>query len=93
MLLFPAVAAIKHIVKAVDFDKKMLLLATQLAHEADLKTLLLHVLEALLDTVKMQRFAETYVECIILVRCIVRLLLRLLKQPGANQSVILLLLI
>lgn len=72
-------------VKAIDFDKKLLLLATQLAHEADMKFLLLHVLEALLDAVRTKRLAEAQAESIVLVRCIIRVVLRLLKQPGVNQ--------
>ena len=71
--------------KASDFDKKMLLLATQMAHEADLKSLLLTILEALLKNVQSQPMAESDAEAVVLIRCIVRLILKLMKQVTADQ--------
>jgi hypothetical protein len=38
-------------VKASDFDRRMLLLAVQVAHESKQKSLLLSILRALFDTV------------------------------------------
>lgn len=77
--------AIEGMVKASDFDRRMLLLATQLAHESDLKLLLLTVLEALLKNVRLNPMAETEAEAVVLIRCIVRLVLKLMRQPTADQ--------
>ncbi|TDL22344.1 hypothetical protein BD410DRAFT_821261 [Rickenella mellea] len=81
-----AVRAIEDMVKASDFDRKMLLLATQLSHEADMKTLLLACLETLLRTLKLQSAPDTENEAVILIRCIIRLVLGLLKQPATDQT-------
>jgi len=83
-----ATRAIKDMVNASDFDRKMLLLATQMAHEMDLKRLLLSVLEALLQTLKDEASIETEVEAITVIRCLVRLVLKLLCEPGANRKVL-----
>lgn len=80
-----AIRAVEDMVKAPDFDRKMLLLATSLAHEADMKSLLLAVLEALLTTLKMQGAVDAENEAVVLIRCIIRLVLGLVKQPGADQ--------
>ena len=66
-------------VKAANFDRKMLLVATQLAHETDLKRVLLVSLEALLDTVHSHGSGDTDVEAILFARCIIRLVIRLMK--------------
>lgn len=71
--------------KAPDFDRKYLLLATQLAHETEMRTVLLSVLEALLKTLKFGNSGETAVEAVNLLRCIIRMILRLLVEPGANR--------
>ncbi|KAG9223489.1 hypothetical protein CCMSSC00406_0006981 [Pleurotus cornucopiae] len=47
-----AIRAVQDMVKAPDFDRRMLLLATQLSHDVDMKTLLLSVLQSLLRTLK-----------------------------------------
>jgi hypothetical protein len=72
-------------VKTPDLGLKSLLLATQVAHESDMKTLLLTVLEALSKTLKQSGNGETVVETITLARCIIRLILKLLVEPGANM--------
>lgn len=75
-------------VTASDFNRKMLMLATRLANESDMKTLLLSVLEALLETVKASDNPEFTVEAITLVRCIIRLLVKLIGEPGCHQCVL-----
>jgi hypothetical protein len=72
-------------VKAADFDRKMLLLATQISHESEMKTVLLSVLEALLKTLKIENSGETVVEAMTLIRCIIRLVLKLLVEPASNK--------
>lgn len=75
-------------VKAADFDRKMLLLATQISHESDMKPVLLSVLEALLKTLTFENSSgETVVEAMALIRCIIRLVLKLLVEPAANKYV------
>lgn len=59
---------------APDFDRKMLLMLTQLAHENHLKHVLLNVLAALLRTLSSESGTSNVVEGITLVRY-VRLLL------------------
>ncbi|KAL5495788.1 SPO22_1 [Sanghuangporus weigelae] len=75
-----AVAAIQSMASAPDFDRKMLLLATQLSHESDLKIAILASLEALLKTLHTHGPMESDVEAICLARCIVRLVIRLIKE-------------
>lgn len=55
-------------VKAPGFDRKMLLLATHLAHEHDLKPLLVAVLEALLADMRALKGADNEIETVTLVR-------------------------
>lgn len=74
-------------VEAPGFDRKMLLLATQLANESDMKTLLLAVLQALLDTVQKQDGQNLRMEALVLIRCIIRLTVKLMAEPGARRSV------
>lgn len=83
-----AIRAVQDMVKAPDFDRRMLLLATQLSHDMDMKTLLLSVLQSLLRTLKFADGGETAVEAMTLLRCIIRLILKLLVQPGANRQAI-----
>ena len=71
--------------KAADFDRKMLLLATQISHESEMKTVLLSVLEALLKTLKVENSGEPVAEAMTLLRCIIRLVLKLLVEPAANR--------
>jgi len=72
--------------EAPDFDRKMLLLATQLANESDMKTLLLAVLEALLDTVRKQDGHQLHMEALTLIRCIIRLTVKLMTEPGVSSN-------
>ncbi|KAF7367752.1 hypothetical protein MSAN_00839200 [Mycena sanguinolenta] len=83
-----AIRAIQDMVKAVDFDRKMLLLATQISHESEMKPVLLSVLEALLKTLKIENSGETVVEAMTLIRCIIRLVLKLLVEPASNKPVL-----
>ena len=77
---------IQAMVKCSDFDRKMLLLATQIAHEGDMKTLLLGVLETLLAEAQ-KHMSDAVTESLVLIRCIVRLILNLLKEPTCQRSV------
>ncbi|PCH33182.1 hypothetical protein WOLCODRAFT_93070 [Wolfiporia cocos MD-104 SS10] len=84
-----AVNAVQAMVIAADFNKKMLMLATRLANEADMKKLLLSVLEALLRTMKTRGDgSELNGEAITLIRCIIRLVLQLMAEPGSNRAVL-----
>ncbi|KAI9059547.1 hypothetical protein FKP32DRAFT_1657351 [Trametes sanguinea] len=78
-----AVAAVRAMVHASNFNKKMLLLATRLASDSGMKTLLLSVLEALLDA-SIREGVEAEAEAITLVRCIIRLILRMMSEPAAT---------
>lgn len=55
-------------VKAPDFDRRMLLMITQLAHENQLKRILLKVLSALLQTLSGESKTANIVEGIVLIR-------------------------
>ncbi|KAI6000917.1 meiosis protein SPO22/ZIP4 like-domain-containing protein, partial [Pisolithus marmoratus] len=79
-----ATRAVREMVEAPDFDRRMLLLACRLANESDMKSLLLSVLMALLDTLNFRSNVENLTEAMTLIRCIIRLTLKLLGQPGAN---------
>ncbi|KAF9229785.1 hypothetical protein BS17DRAFT_688278 [Gyrodon lividus] len=79
-----ATRAIKGMVEASDFDRRMLLLACRLSHDSDMKGLLLSVLMYLLDTLNFRENVDTVTEAMTLVRCIIRLTLKLLGEPGAN---------
>lgn len=71
---------------AKDFDRKLLLLATQISHSSEMKGVLLSVLEALLKTLRTRETkGETVVEAMALIRCIIRLALKLLVEPAANR--------
>ncbi|TBU48727.1 meiosis protein SPO22/ZIP4 like-domain-containing protein [Dichomitus squalens] len=78
-----AVTAVHEMVHASNFNKKMLLLATRLANEAGMKHLLLSVLEALLDA-SLRDGLVNQGEAVTLVRCIIRLVLRMMSEPGSN---------
>lgn len=79
-----AIKAARDMAGAPDFDRKMLLLATQLAHESDMKGLLLSALDALLQTLNI-REDDTIVEAMIVIRCAIRLIHKLLAEPTANR--------
>lgn len=65
-----AITAVEHMIKAVDFDRRMLLMITQLAHENQLKQLLLNVLGALLHTLSSDSGVSNLVEGITLTRSV-----------------------
>ncbi|EMD41466.1 hypothetical protein CERSUDRAFT_128264 [Gelatoporia subvermispora B] len=81
-----AISAVQDMVNAADFNPKMLLLATQLANEYEMKPLLLSVLEALLRTLRSNETPQTNVEAVTLVRCIIRLVLKLMAEPAASRT-------
>jgi hypothetical protein len=71
-------------VHAANFDRKMILLACRLAHDLDMKNLLLNVLKALLETLNFRENVENISEAMALVRCIIRLIVKLLGEPAAD---------
>lgn len=79
-----ATRAVNEMVEAPDFDRRMLLLACRLSHDSDMKGLLLSVLIQLLDTLNFRENVDTITESMTLIRCIIRLTLKLLGEPGAN---------
>ncbi|KAG6371536.1 hypothetical protein JVT61DRAFT_9242 [Boletus reticuloceps] len=79
-----ATRAVKEMVEAPDFDRRMLLLACRLSHDSDMKGLLLSVLIHLLDTLNFRENEDSVTESMTLIRCIIRLTLKLLGEPGAN---------
>lgn len=80
--------AIRNMQKAPDFDRKMLLLATQMSHNLEMKPILLSALEALLSTLKAGANDEAVVEAMTLIRCIIKIALKLLLEPVANKCVL-----
>ncbi|KAG1908825.1 uncharacterized protein F5891DRAFT_1180389 [Suillus fuscotomentosus] len=73
-------------VHAVNFDRKMILLACRLAHDLDMKNLLLNVLKALLETLNLRENVGNSTEAMTLVRCIIRLIVKLLGEPAADLN-------
>jgi len=71
--------------KASDFDRKMLLLATQLSHKLAMKPVFLSALESLLITLKTRASNDAVVEAMTLVRCIIKIAMKLLSEPLANR--------
>ncbi|KAG1746972.1 meiosis protein SPO22/ZIP4 like-domain-containing protein [Suillus lakei] len=82
-----AIKSIRNMVHAVNFDRKMILLACRLAHDLDMKILLLNVLKALLETLNFRENVENITEAVALVRCIIRLIIKLLGEPAADLLV------
>ncbi|KAH9005872.1 hypothetical protein EDB86DRAFT_2795550, partial [Lactarius hatsudake] len=79
---FPlAIRAVKDMVHGTCFDQRMLLMATRLAYESDMKNVLLSVLQELIDFVGTRKTTEMNVEPVTLVRCMIRLVLRLIADP------------
>ena len=64
----------------------MLLMATRLAHETDLKNVLLSVLQEILDHVRARKATEINVEPITLIRCMIRLVLRLIADSANAEG-------
>lgn len=81
-----AINTIRNMVHAVDFDRKMILLACRLAHDLDMKNLLLNVLKALLETLNLRENVGNSTEAMTLVRCIIRLIVKLLGEPAADLN-------
>ncbi|KAG8971411.1 hypothetical protein FRC05_011090 [Tulasnella sp. 425] len=65
-----AIRAVGEMAAAPDFDRKMLLLATKLAHEHKMRSLLLSILEKLLSTLQSNAALETEVEAMVLIRSV-----------------------
>ena len=76
-------------VTATDFDRKMLLLATRLANESDMKGLLLLVLEELLRNMQLHQHLGAQTELVGLVRCIIRLDLKIMTEQTATDLLVL----
>ncbi|KAH9075682.1 hypothetical protein EDB83DRAFT_2218480 [Lactarius deliciosus] len=76
-----AIRAVKDMVHGTCFDQRMLLMATRLAHESDMKNVLLSVLQELIDFVGARKTTEMNIEPVTLVRCMIRLVLRLIADP------------
>ncbi|KAK0446558.1 uncharacterized protein EV420DRAFT_1313772 [Desarmillaria tabescens] len=83
-----AIRAVQDMMKSPDFDRKMLLLATQISHESENRRILLAALEALLKTLKLSKGGETVLEAMSLLRCIIKLVLRLLTEPAADKPIL-----
>ncbi|PPQ85089.1 LOW QUALITY PROTEIN: hypothetical protein CVT25_009048 [Psilocybe cyanescens] len=83
-----AIRAVQDMLKAPDFDRKMLLVATQISHQSEMKPVLLVVLESLLKTLNIGSNGEIVVEAMTLMRCIVKLVFNLLLEPAANKPVL-----
>ncbi|KAI0078527.1 hypothetical protein K474DRAFT_1660335 [Panus rudis PR-1116 ss-1] len=77
-----AIQAAQAMAASTDLDRNMLLLTTQLAHESGMKNLLLLALEELLEKICVHDQGEFQQEALLLTRCILRLLLKLVDQPG-----------
>ena len=63
----PAIRAIQDMIQAPDFDRQMLILATKVAHDWNMKAVLLTVLSALLDSLHHDEL-DTTIEAVTLVR-------------------------
>ncbi|KAJ3735950.1 meiosis protein SPO22/ZIP4 like-domain-containing protein [Lentinula guzmanii] len=83
-----AIQSMYGMVNSPDFDRQMLLLATKISHESEMKNVLLAVLEALLKTLKISNSGETVVEAMALLRCIIRLVLKLLAEPTTTRAIL-----
>jgi hypothetical protein len=81
-----AIRAVRAMINGSGFDQRMLLMATRLAHETDLKNVLLSVLQELLDYVRAGKSTEMNVEPVTLIRCIIRLVLRLIADPANAEG-------
>ncbi|KAJ3982962.1 meiosis protein SPO22/ZIP4 like-domain-containing protein [Lentinula detonsa] len=83
-----AIQSMYGMVNSPDFDRQMLLLATKISHESEMKNVLLAVLEALLKTLNISNSGETVVEAMALLRCIIRLVLKLLAEPTTTRAIL-----
>ncbi|KAM6497714.1 hypothetical protein JOM56_005662 [Amanita muscaria] len=84
-----AIKALHDMRHSAGFDRKMLLLATQITHQLELKGVLLSALEALLATLTSESGSagDAVVDAMTLIRCIIRLVLKLMSDPTAKQYV------
>lgn len=82
-----AISAIQDVVNAPDFDRRMLILATQISHKSDKRHVLLVVLECLLRSLKVGSGSEAVPETMTLIRCIIKLILGVLVQPATKRYV------
>jgi len=83
-----AIQALEQMKRAPDFDRKLLLLATQASHQAGQKPVLLAVLQELLKLVKasvQESENVSVLESLTLVRCVIRLCAKLLEEKEANK--------
>ncbi|KAF8919136.1 hypothetical protein CPB85DRAFT_1429768 [Mucidula mucida] len=83
-----SIKAVQEMVKCPDFDRRMLLLATQLSHQSENRLVLLAALKALLNTLKVPSGGETLVEAMTLIRYILKLVLRLLTKTAPNKPLL-----
>ncbi|THH12968.1 hypothetical protein EW146_g7196 [Bondarzewia mesenterica] len=81
-----AIQATKNMVNASHFDRKMLLMATRLAHESDLKGLLLTVLQELSKAVRGREGLEGDIDAIAVLRCLIRLTVDLIADPATRKG-------
>ncbi|KIM34318.1 hypothetical protein M408DRAFT_19240 [Serendipita vermifera MAFF 305830] len=70
--------------KANDFDRRMLLMATNFARETQNHPLLQPVLAGLLDTLKEDKEVDIHAQGLLVIRCLARLVLQMTEEPGAN---------
>lgn len=77
-------SVVKAIVGLLGFDCRMLLLATSMAYESDMKNLLLTISKALLKTLKCRGGVEADMEAVTPVWCIVWLVHLLLDNKPHN---------
>ncbi|KIY73384.1 hypothetical protein CYLTODRAFT_386998 [Cylindrobasidium torrendii FP15055 ss-10] len=97
-----AIKAVQDMATCEDFNRKMLLLATQISHASENKAILLAALKALLVSLELDHGAPTVgdesgdksgkghgvVEAMTLIRCIVKLVLRIIVEPAANKQLL-----
>lgn len=71
-------------VSATDFSCDMLLLAIQISHESGMEHLLLVVLDALLETNYLKDDETSHTDAMTVIRCSIRLIIKLLSRPDAS---------
>jgi len=71
-----------------DFDRKLLLLVTQVSHKSEMRTVLLTALECLLKALRIGSNGDDAVEAMALIRCIIKLALNLLTESSSNRFVV-----
>lgn len=81
-----AIHALGTMINATDFDRKMLMLAMNLARQLENQSLLHAILERLLETLRRDGDVDEAVQRFTLIRCLVRLTLSLMEHPGAETK-------